>query len=81
MAQPPDTLGRRLLRAVLVGAVESVARGVTKGLESIVDDAGKVAAREKARLASWRETNVGEIEITPTPGDGDEADAGRKVVQ
>jgi hypothetical protein len=59
---PEDTAARRLLKRVLVGAVESVARGLAKGLESVADDAVKAVDREKQKIAEWRKRELGEID-------------------
>jgi hypothetical protein len=51
------------LRKILVGTVESVARGLAKGAESVVGDAVKAAERERVRIEEWRKRELGEIEI------------------
>ena len=58
-----ESPGRKLLRNVLAGAVESVARGLAKGAESIADDAAKIFERERKKVETWRKRELGEIEV------------------
>jgi hypothetical protein len=58
----------KVLEGALIGAVESIARALAKGAESIVTDMSKVAGIQKKKIdavangiKTWREMNVGEI--------------------
>ena len=60
---PADTIGKRLLRSALVGAVEIGARAVTRALESAVDDVGKVVEQNRKKIVEWRRDNLGEVDM------------------
>lgn len=58
-----DATTKRFLQRILIGTVESVARGLAKGAESVVSDAVKAAERERARIEEWRKRELGEIDV------------------
>lgn len=76
--KPPETLGKRLLRSALVGAVEIGARGVTRFLESVTDDVGKVVEQNRKKIVDWRRDNLGEIDM-PVDGDASKKEEGTKT--
>jgi hypothetical protein len=66
---PPKTAAGRFAERLLVGAVESIARGVAKAAESITADAKKALRKEASKIEmaeqtvkAWRETQLGEID-------------------
>lgn len=63
------------LGRVLVGAVESIARGLAKGAESVAKDAETALKNEASKVKrvgqtveAWRRVNLGEIEETEKEG-------------
>jgi hypothetical protein len=66
MAESPFS---KFVEDLLVGSVESIARGVAKGFESVAQDAVKAVEKEKKKIESlahtvktWREVRLGEVD-------------------
>lgn len=54
----PTLLGR-----FLTAAVDSVARGLARGAESVLSDAEKALAKRRRGVESWRENEVPDVGV------------------
>lgn len=80
----PRTAASRFAEAVLVGAVESIARAGAKAFESLAGDTKKALRNEAAKaemiekgIEMWRKVRLGEIDDLPGSLQDDEPEDSR----
>jgi hypothetical protein len=69
---PERSVASKMFESLLVGTVETIARGVVKAGESIAGDMKKALKKEAFKvglvekgLEAWRKNNLGDIEDLP----------------